>query len=88
MDNINKETEEPGYYRLYDQDRKEIYIGSSNRIQHRLFALFYGRSDYATVKTKKALRKKAKFYYVQYTDINNARRTDREEKDKKKFNVL
>ena len=69
--NILGEAFRPGRYVLYDSHKRPIYTGSSRRVRHRLEALLYGRSDYATVATKRALRMKARYYHVIYN--NNVR---------------
>lgn len=62
-----------GTYKFLDKNRRTIYAGSSKKVQHRLLANFYGRSDYATIPQKAKIRKKTKFYQVKYTNIENAR---------------
>ena len=87
LENIKKVNSAPGYYYLYDKNKKRIYIGNSHNLQHRLFALLYGRSDYVQVKSKVILRKKAKFFLVKYMTIKAARKIEKKKKKNLKFNL-
>ena len=73
-----------GTYKLLDKDKKLIYAGVSNKMQHRLFANFYGRSDYSQIPKKRQIRKKSKYYQVRYTNINNARKIEKKNHKKLK----
>jgi len=73
LENLKKEKLNSGIYKLYNRNRKLIYIGVSNILQHRLFAVFYGRSDYVQIKGKMRIKNSSKFYSVLYTNIKNAR---------------
>ena len=70
-ENIRKEKMQAGTYKLLDKNKKPFYAGSSKKVQHRLLANFYGRSDYAQIPKKSKIRSKTKFYQVKYTPIKN-----------------
>lgn len=88
LENIKKVSPAPGNYYLYDKNKKRIYIGWSKNLQHRLFALLYGRADYAQVKSKFILRKEAKFFLIKYVSIAVARKIEKKKKKNLKFNRL
>lgn len=86
--NLNKEKERPAVYVILDQAKDPIYIGSSKRLRHRLEALYYGRADYNQVDHKKEMRQEAVYFIRQYTNIERARRIEKQEKPNLKFNDL
>lgn len=88
LENIKKVAGAPGNYYLYDKNKTRIYIGWSKNLQHRLFALLYGRADYAQVKSKVILRKQAKYFLVKYISISGARKIEKKKKKNLKFNIL
>ena len=88
LENIKKVAAAAGNYYLYDKNKTRIYVGSSKDLQHRLFALLYGRADYAQVRTKAILRKKARFFLVKYIKISSARKIEKKKKKNLKFNKL
>ncbi len=88
LENIKKVAAAAGYYYLYDKNKNRIYIGWSKNLQHRLFALLYGRADYAQVKSKMILRKQAKYFLVKPTSLKVARIIEKKNKRKFKFNKL
>lgn len=79
LSNINKEKKAAGYYVYYNRDRRKTYNGSSKNIKQRLFAVYYGRADWAQIPAKIQMRKNKQiaFYDVQYMPIKNARARDR-----------
>ena len=85
-ENIKKEQYRSGVYKIYNRNKKCIYIGVSHRIRHRLEAHLYGRSDYRQVAGKMELLKQSYYYATAYTDIHTARRTERNIKQYCKFN--
>jgi len=86
--NINGEKYAPGYYTLYDSNKKRLYVGSSKRIKHRLQALLYGRSDYRQLPHKAELRKKAAYYSVAYNGaVQKNRKIEKKKKENCRYNV-
>jgi hypothetical protein len=75
--NVGGEREGSGHYRIFCRDGRLLYSGSSGNVRNRLNALRYGRADYATVANKKALRRKAVYYRVDYMPLKKARKKDR-----------
>lgn len=85
LDNIKKEFNRSGYYKLFNYNKRLIYTGSSKRIQNRLMACLYGRSDYATNDNKIKVRNSTVYYTVEYTTLSKAREKDRS--NKAKYNI-
>jgi len=77
LENVNGVRERSGVYWLFCAQKRLLYNGSSRNLRHRLNALRYGRADYATLENKKAVRRKAQFFRVEYMPIKQARKTDR-----------
>lgn len=77
LKNLKKEKMRAGTYKYLDKNKKIIYSGVSKKVQHRLFANFYGRSDYAQIPQKAKIRKKTIYYQVKYTPIKNARKIEK-----------
>jgi len=87
LDAIKSVSKKAGYYYLYNRNKKKIYIGVSHDLQHRLFALYYGRADYAQIKGKDKLRRAAFFFSVRYMSIAAARKFEKSHKSKLQFNA-
>ncbi len=87
FENIKKEKKESGLYIILDKNKKELYVGSSKNIQHRLEAIRYGRADYVQVDSKRILRKNAVYYKTLYTSIKKARKKEKGLKKELEFNT-
>ena len=87
-ENIKKEQYRSGVYKIYNRNKKCIYIGVSHRIRHRLEAHLYARSDYRQVPGKMKLHKESYYYGVCYCGINTAREKEKRNKRNCKFNKL
>ncbi len=85
LENIKSEENLPGVYKLLNRNKKIIYVGVSKRLQHRLFAVLYGRSDYVQIPGKMRIRNSARFYQKMYTNILNARMIEKKLKKKNKI---
>lgn len=75
--NLKKEKMKSGIYKLLNRNKKVIYIGVSNKLKHRLFAVLYGRSDYVQIPGKMKIRTSAKYYQIMYMDIKKARKLEK-----------
>jgi len=73
LSNLKKERLSSGIYKLLNRNKRVIYVGVSHQIQHRLFAVLYGRSDYVQISGKMTIRNSTKYYQVIYMDIGKAR---------------
>ena len=80
LENLKKEKLQSGIYKLLNRNKKVIYRGVSKIMQHRLFAVFYGRSDYVQVPGKMRIKNSTKFYQVQYLPIGKARLLEKKKK--------
>lgn len=85
LENIKKEKMSSGIYKLFNRNKKLIYIGVSKILQHRLFAVLYGRSDYVQIKGKMRISNSSKFYQVQYIPIGKARILEKKLKKKNRI---
>ncbi len=83
LENVKKERMSSGVYKLLNRNKRVIYIGVSTQLQHRLFAVLYGRSDYVQIAGKMKIRNSSKFYQVVYTSIESARSIEKKLKKKK-----
>ena len=88
LENIKKEKYQPGVYKLFNKNKKCIYVGSSQRLKHRLEAHLYGRSDYRQVNGKMKLHKEHIYYATCYCDIYCARGYEKKNKKNYKYNIL
>lgn len=77
LDHLKKEKMNSGIYKLLNRNKRVIYIGVSNKIQHRLFAVLYGRSDYVQIDGKMKIRNSTKFYQIKYMEIQKARKLEK-----------
>lgn len=73
LENLKKERLSSGIYKLLNRNKKVIYVGVSHQLQHRLFAVFYGRTDYVQISGKMSIRNSTKYYQVIYMEIGKAR---------------
>ena len=85
---IRREKRRSGAYKILGRWGRELYIGVSHNIRHRLSALLYGRADYKQVETKRKLRRLAKSYQTLYTDLKSARIIEHRLKNQMRFNKL
>ncbi len=74
-----------GMYILKDNKNKELYVGSTKKLRHRLQS-YYQKDDYKEHPTKKLLRNQAEFYSCYQMPINEARELEKELKGDFKFN--
>ena len=73
LENIKMERMSSAVYKLLNRNKTIIYVGVSTQLQHRLFAVLYGRSDYVQISGKMKIRNSTKYYQVVYTNIEKAR---------------
>ena len=85
LENLKKERLSSGVYKLLNRNKTVIYVGVSHQIQHRLFAVLYGRADYEQILGKMKIRNASKYYQVIYTNIENARSLERKIKKKNRI---
>lgn len=81
LENLKKEKMNSGIYKLLNRNKTVIYVGVSNKVKHRLFAVLYGRSDYVQIDGKMKIRNSTKYYQILYTDIKNARKLEKKLKN-------
>ena len=78
LENLKREKMNSGIYKLLNRNKKVIYVGVSNKLKHRLFAVLYGRSDYAQIRGKMKIKNNSKYYQIMYIEIKKARKLEKE----------
>jgi hypothetical protein len=86
--NIMDEKNLSGVYFYYSKKGVRLYTGRTHHVRDRLFAAFYGRADYATIPSKKRLRKEIYYYDAVYKALREAVRHEHLQKHKLKYNRL
>jgi excinuclease UvrABC nuclease subunit len=86
-DGIDQVENTPGIYRIYSsrRSREPVYVGSSKVMKHRLQS-YYQKDDYSVNRTKRPLRPHANFVTYDHTTIAKARKIEKSEKKKTKYN--
>lgn len=86
--NLMDEKNIPGVYFYYNKRGDRLYTGRAHKVKNRLYAAYYGRADYATIPSKRQLRKQIYYYDAVYKALHEAIKHEHKQKHKLKFNVL
>lgn len=77
----------PGVYKLYDHNRRLLYVGHAHNLRHRIQS-YRQIDDLKEHPTKAVLRPKIKYYAYQSMPIDRARRIEKGIKQRAPHNYL
>lgn len=77
----------PGIYKLYDHNRRLLYVGHAKNLRHRIQS-YKQIDDLSVHPTKALLRPKIKYYAYQSMPVTRARRVEKTIKQRTPYNYL